>query len=132
MAQPPAPSQHRALTLPPPQIFDILPALHELLARIEHTDSLADGTSEEGNETGVRYSNLQPLEPKDLPTEVLAIKSKIRVALRVLGELPDMDRSVEEQGVEIGELEERVRRQRGVLRGLGVFAGGAQREGAVK
>ena len=70
----------------------------------------------------VTYSELQPLEPKDLPTEVNAIKSKIRKALRELEKLPDMDRTVEEQEAEIGKLELKAAKQNEVLQRLGTVA----------
>lgn len=108
--------------LPPPQTFDILPPLHELLARIDHApnDPMHAATSEDDV---VTYSEPQPLEPKDLPNEVIAIKSKIRKALRELEKLPDMDRGVEEQEAEIGMLEEKAEKQKEVLRRLGDVAG---------
>lgn len=114
-------------TLPPPQTFDILSPLHELLARIEHVSTQGDilPTSEDGNGEGIgtRYQNQPPLEPKDLPGEILPLKAKIRKVLRELEKLPDMDRSVEEQREEIAELEERRRRQ---LEMIGKLAGVAE------
>jgi hypothetical protein len=124
-------SQQRAntsqLQLPPPQTFDILPTLHELLARIDHgavdpAASIADQTSSDPEDIGALYSELQPLEPKELPAEVLQIKQKIRKALKELEKLPDMERSVEEQNEEIEELEGRIRRQREMIRRLGELA----------
>ena len=124
------------LQLPPSQTFDILPALHELLARIDHgaangvTDPVVglqdEASSDSEADLGALYTELQPLEPKDLPTEVLQIKTKIRRAVKELQKLPDMDRSVEEQNEEIEELEERVRRQREMIRKLGDLAKGAE------
>ena len=70
------------------------------------------------------YTDLPPLEPKELPTEVLQIKAKTRKALRELEKLPDMERSVEEQEEEIRELEGRIRRQRDMVRRLGEMARG--------
>jgi hypothetical protein len=70
----------------------------------------------------VTYSELQPLEPKDLPNEVIAIKSKIRKALRELEKLPDMDRDVEEQEAEIKKLEQKAVKQKVVLQKLGDVA----------
>jgi DNA-binding transcriptional regulator GbsR (MarR family) len=70
----------------------------------------------------VTYSELQPLEPKDLPNEVIAIKSKIRKALRELEKLPDMDRDVEEQEAEIKKLEQKAAKQKEVLQKLGDVA----------
>jgi len=67
----------------------------------------------------ISYAEFQPLEPRDLPHEVLAIKNKIRKALRELEKLPDMDRDVEQQEAEIKMLEEKAVKQREVLRKLG-------------
>lgn len=120
------------LQLPPPQSFDILPALHELLARIDHTSTDASALndsidpSESQGEIGALYTDLAPLEPKDLPVEVLQIKAKIRNALKELQKLPDMDRSVEEQQSEIEDLEDRIARQRAMIRKLGEVAKGVE------
>ena len=116
------------LHLPPPQSFDILPALHELLARIDHTSAdsgvLSDQVEPADNkeEIGALYTDLAPLEPKDLPVEVLQIKAKIRNALKELQKLPDMDRSIEEQQMEIVELEDRIARQKAMIGKLGEVA----------
>lgn len=107
--------------LPPPQTFDILPHLHEILARIDHVpnDPMQAATIEDDV---VTYAELQPLEPKDLQGEVQPIKSKIRKALRELEKLPDMDRDVEEQEAEIKMLQVKAAKQREVLRQLGDVA----------
>jgi hypothetical protein len=120
-SRPASRSQPEPAQLPPPQTFDILPPLHELLARIDHAsnDPMHAVTSEDDV---VTYSELQPLEPKDLPNEVIAIKSKIRKALRELEKLPDMDRDVEEQEAEIKKLEQKAARQKEVLQKLGDVA----------
>lgn len=117
------------LHLPPPQAFDILPALHELLARIDHnstdpTAALTDQATGNSDGIGALYSELQPLEPKELPIEVLEIKRKIRKALKELEKLPDMERSVEEQQEEIQALEGRITRQREMVARLGELAKG--------
>ena len=112
-----------AAPLPPAQTFDVLPALHELLARIEHTSLPPGDTGEESIDH--HYTDLAPLEPKDLPAEVLSIKSRIRRALRELEKLPDMHRSVAEQEQEIAALESRVQVQRAMIRRLGELAGEA-------
>ena len=119
------------LQLPPPQTFDILPALHELLARIDHgavdpTGGITDQASSDPEDIGALYSELQPLEPKELSAEVQPIKQKVRKALKELEKLPDMERSVEEQNEEIEEMEEKVRRQREMIRRLGELARGLQ------
>lgn len=110
-------------SLPPPQTFDILPPLHELLARIDHI-SLPGEHSSSSEECDARYLELQPLEPKDLPGEVLPLKSKIRKALRELEKLPDMDRSVEDQREEIAELVLRKTKQEDMIRRLATVAEG--------
>ncbi|EMD00312.1 hypothetical protein BAUCODRAFT_59400, partial [Baudoinia panamericana UAMH 10762] len=103
--------------LPPPQLFDILPALHELLSRIDHAPTAAT-LADPGEESEIAYTGSQPLDPKDLPSAVLPIKAQIRKGLRELETLPDMDRSVEEQREEIAELETKIRRQEEVLRAM--------------
>jgi predicted RNase H-like nuclease (RuvC/YqgF family) len=121
------------LHLPPPQTFDILPPLHELLARIDHSTTdpvsninLPEQTTSDPEDIGALYSELQPLEPKELPTEVLQIKAKIRKALKELEKLPDMERSVEEQNEEIEALEGRIRRQREMVARLAELAKGVK------
>ncbi|KAL1587291.1 Mediator of RNA polymerase II transcription subunit 9 [Cladosporium halotolerans] len=125
-SRPSSQSQPEQVPLPPPQTFDILPPLHELLARIDHApnDPIQAAT---GDGDVVSYAELQPLEPKDLPNEVAAIKSRIRKALRELEKLPDMGRTTEEQEEEIKLLEEKAVKQREVLRKLGEVAGSKMR-----
>ena len=120
-SQPASRSQPEPAQLPPPQTFDILPPLHELLARIDHApnDPMHAATSADDV---VTYSEPQPLEAKDLPNEVIAIKSRIRKALRELEKLPDMDRDVEEQEAEIRKLEQKAAKQKDVLQRLGDVA----------
>ncbi|KAK0304980.1 hypothetical protein LTR01_007186 [Friedmanniomyces endolithicus] len=141
--QPPQPQPHlpaptpptQQPPLPPPQLFDILPALHELLARIDHSSSTTDPASSSpptdpndpaSEPLALNYSNLHPLDPKDLPSAILPLKAQMRRGLVELGRLADMERSVLEQGEEIGALEDKVRRQEGVLRGLGGRARGVE------
>lgn len=120
------------LKLPSQDVFGVLPALHELLARIERspssdpTDLIQTTTSSPTNsgDISAHYQDQLPLDPKDLPTEVLAIKAKIRKALRELEKLPDMELTVEEQESDIRELEGRIERQKGMLGALGAMAGG--------
>lgn len=114
----------QALNSPPPQTFDILPTLHEILARIDHSGLDANDVEEEFIPT--RYAELQSLDPKDLPNEVLPLKAKIRRAQREVEKLPDVERSVEEQREEIVELEERIRRQREMLSRIAELARGVQ------
>ena len=186
------PSQQQQLNLPPPQTFEILPPLHELLARIDayqnqglppdssgaHAPTASQSTSVGGPTStptlssatplphhpkpstgtssltaagaagaqgptdpadlvdldspdfGFAYAEVQPLNPKELPTVALEIKARIRGALRALEKLPDMERGVSEQEEEMRVLEERIRRQRAVLEDLrGVAAGMVGRVG---
>ena len=118
--------------LPPPQLFDILPALHELLARIDHSSPITyppsfppiNASNEPAAESlALNYSNLHPLDPKDLPSAILPLKAQMRRGLVELGRLGDMERSVEEQGEDIRGLELRVRRQGEVWGGWGGGAG---------
>ena len=64
----------------------------------------------------------QQLDYKDAATAAQFLKSRIRKAMAELGNLADMDRGVEEQEVEIGELEEKIKRQRMVLARLAAVA----------
>ena len=122
-------TQLSQLQLPPPHTFDILPALHEILARVDchfspkstEAAALDEGIDSDGN-TGERHTDLQPLDPQQLPAEVLSIKQKIRKAIRELEKLPDMERSVEEQQEEIEELEGKIMRQRAMIAMLGEMA----------
>lgn len=116
--------------LPPASTFDILPALHELFSRIDHSsnDPLATTSLLTSSDTTneVAYSDSKPLEPKDLPREAGEIKARIRKALRELEKLPDMDRTVEEQQEEIEMLEARISRQQEALKRLGIVAAGVE------
>lgn len=123
-AQPLATSK---LQLPPPHVFDILPALHELLARVDAHNAQASSSHEveeqamlENDNTvlGSDYTDVQPLNPKDLPLATLNVKARIRSALKELEKLPDMDRTVQEQQEEMEELEVKIKKQREMLRGL--------------
>ena len=69
-----------------------------------------------------------------MPTATDEIKHKLQKARMQVKDLPDMDRSIQEQEEEIAELEDKIRRQREVLeslRDVGVRAKGERerREG---
>jgi len=98
-------------TLPPPFLFDLLPALYELLSRIDPPD------------------DHHPFDPKDLPTAILPLKAQMRRALREVAALPDIDRGVVEQEAEIVELELLRRRQEEALKGLGEVCTGVLERG---
>ncbi|KAH9819377.1 RNA polymerase II transcription mediator complex subunit 9 [Teratosphaeria destructans] len=108
--------QHQP-NLPAPELFDILPQLHEILARIDHTP--ADGEQESDDDLGAQYHKQSPLDPKDLPAAILPLKAQMRKAMKEIERLPDIDRSVEEQDEEIRELEERLKKQQEMVRKMG-------------
>lgn len=98
----PSPSPSPSLTLPPPQTFDIIPPLHGLLSRL-----LVAATEYTTTST--------PLSAKDLGSEASAIKIKIQKARAAVEALPDVDRTVQEQELEIRELEDRIEGLKKVL-----------------
>jgi len=126
-----SPAQPQSIQFPPPQTFDILPPLHEILSRIDHTPTVgvitdADPSSTD-NDIDDAYTGAQPLDPKDLPNEVLPLRNKCKRVPREIEKLPDVERSVEEQREEIGELEEGIRRRMEVLRQVSQAAEKMQR-----
>jgi hypothetical protein len=60
------------------------------------------------------------LELHDLGSATSAIRLKIQKARQIVANMPDVERTVEEQDEEISELETRVERQKAMLRKLGV------------
>lgn len=97
-------------TLPPAQLFDILPPLHSLLSRLLLPPS-ADGLTP-------ATDTITPLSPKDLATAASSITNKIQKARIAVRELPGVEMSIEEQEDVIAELEEESRRLRGVEEGI--------------
>ena len=129
MARPdPSAGPDRAqLTLPPPQVFDLLPALYEILARLDQSAPAAEPAADQDErDIGAHYTNLQPLEPKDLPAAILPLKAQIRRGLKELEKLPDMERTVQEQEEEIAELEERIKRQQEMLKRMASLGKGVE------
>ena len=96
----------------PPNAFDFVADTHALILRVFNDE----------------------LDIKDIAQEANRIRLKIQLARQAVAGLPDVERGMEEQMEEIRELEERIRRQRGVLKevgGLGAVKGTA-RNGASK
>jgi hypothetical protein len=123
--------QQNTLSLPPPHTFEILPPLHELLARVDAHQNQIPGIDHTGDLTtledapgdlGSAYAELEPLNPKDLPTAALEIKGRIRNALREIGMLPDIDRSIEQQEQDIADMQEKIEKQKAVLQQLAEIA----------
>lgn len=131
--------------LPPPHTFDILPPLHALFSRLEPslntytpdpipTDALLttqsqtgasqapqQGASQNGLTQTTSHSS-QELSYKEVVTASQFLKARMRKALAALGNLGDMDRSIEEQEDEIEALLKKIAGQREVLRVLGETA----------
>ncbi|KAK5277640.1 hypothetical protein LTR16_009538, partial [Cryomyces antarcticus] len=96
--------------LPPPETFDILPPLHQLLSRL-----LAGNPPNLADPSLAAYPDQQHLDIQQLATESSSIKARIRKALAAVRALPDMERTVEEQEEEIEYLESKIRRQRRII-----------------
>ncbi|KAF1811259.1 hypothetical protein P152DRAFT_483153 [Eremomyces bilateralis CBS 781.70] len=148
---PPNPSTPDPISsLPNPALFDIIPSLHTLLARILPTPSglappkdpstTAPATSTTaptpqtqlatqsqtqhatsqttGSQPTADASAGETLEIHQLAAATSELKVRLQRARAAVRALPDVERSVEEQEGEIGELEARVRDLRGVLEEL--------------
>lgn len=90
------PSETVAPTSLPANAFDFLPDLHALLQRVFNDE----------------------LDPKDVAHESSRIRLKMERARVMVSELPDVDRSLDEQKKEIRELEEKIEQQRGIMRAI--------------
>jgi len=105
-----------------PDSIDTLPVLSALLLRLQNPSSTAHTASTSGSPPAVSPSQLAsgtgPLSIKDIPPATDELKHKLQKARIQVKELPDIERSVEEQEEEIRELEEKIKRQRDVLVGL--------------
>lgn len=122
---------------PPSETFDILPQIYDLITRLPSaslpppttaTDTTTNNLSSTIFATAPQWSTTDPLDPKDLLQAAIPIKLKIQRARAVVSALPDVERTIEEQEVEVAELEGRIAKLRGVVAELGRRAG----EGAVK
>lgn len=99
--------------LPPPETFNLLGPLHDLIARLLVSEG-ASGQLDNG--LGPQLPMLaQPLEIQQLAGEVSGIRARIRRARAAVQDLPDIERSVEEQNEEIRALKARIEKQRRVL-----------------
>ncbi|KAF8533449.1 RNA polymerase II transcription mediator complex subunit 9-domain-containing protein [Trichophaea hybrida] len=84
-------------SLIPPNAFDFLPDLHNLLQRV--------------------YSD--EIDPKDVAHESNQIRLKIAKARNLVAVLPDVDKSLEEQQADIKALQERIAKQKQMLVEMG-------------
>jgi len=110
--------------LPAANTFDILPALHALLSRLEPATNTYTATASSASANGSE-SNAS-LNYKDVSTTAQFLKTRIRKAVAACEGLDDMDRTTGEQEEEIEALEKRIRAQREVLGRLGVMARGME------
>jgi hypothetical protein len=110
-----ASEQQQGVVLPSPAMFDILPPLHELLSRLlaADTDPLLMMPV-----TSPVYKGQQPLSMHHLAGEISAIRNRIRKARASVEELPDMDRSIDEQQQEISLLQDKIAKQSVILSGM--------------
>ncbi|KAK6344202.1 hypothetical protein TWF696_007843 [Orbilia brochopaga] len=94
-------------SFPPPETFDFIPNTHDLLLRLlPPSAQLPPGTA---------ATAVASLEPKDVDAEASRIRIKIQKARVVLGELPDISRTIEQQEEEMKALETKIAQQREVL-----------------
>lgn len=112
--------------LPPPSTYDILPPLHALLSRLllsfPQTTGQTSASPPAGSPTLSSVLDSIPLSPKDLATAVSAVKIRIQKARVATGALPDVERTVEEQEVEITQLKAEIERLEGAMKNLSIAA----------
>jgi hypothetical protein len=142
----PSPQTHPDVPpLPPPSTFSILPDIYILLARLnllhqsqlnghsqpsqtqasstQHLPSQTQSSATTGSQIPPSILNgATLLELKDLPGQIYPLKQKLARARAAVEELPDVERTVEEQEVEIQRLEAMVKALRTRLGGLGEIA----------
>jgi hypothetical protein len=133
---------------PAPQIFDILPPLHALLSRLvsnnpDKTAQQQPNGSALGGQTlsgeavvgggggGGGGAGVSFLDPKVLLTEASAIKIRVQKARVAVAELPDVDRTVDEQLHEIEELEAKIEKLKAVVGEFGQRSTKAMKEGEI-
>ncbi|EWC44580.1 hypothetical protein DRE_06661 [Drechslerella stenobrocha 248] len=96
-------------TFPPPETFDFIPQTHDLLQRLLPAAEQSPGATANG---------LAPLEPKDVDAEASRIRLKIQKARAIISEMPDIERTIDEQEEEIKALEAKIKKQKEVLGGV--------------
>ncbi|KAI5288419.1 hypothetical protein KEM54_005227 [Ascosphaera aggregata] len=134
-------TEQSPVPFPPPQVFDILPQLHDLLARLitptassqtpvpnlglTGGEPLLSGPGNPvaavggaGSTVGSATGGLS-IDPKALQIESAAIRRRLQRAQAAVEGLPDMHRSVDEQESEIEAVERRIARLKEVLADFG-------------
>jgi hypothetical protein len=103
-----------------PDSIDILPVLSAVLSRLKDPSTATASTS--GSPPAASPSQLTsgsgPLTIKDIPAATDELKHKLHRAKLQIKELPDIDRTIQEQEEEIAEWEDKIRRQRETLEAL--------------
>jgi hypothetical protein len=118
-----------------PSSLDALPILASILERLQNnpTSSLNPGSTpntsqpqSQSQTQGKDFSNpfsTAPLTTKDIPAATGGLKHRLQKTRKQVAQLPDMERTIVEQEVEIGELEARILEQRRVLEMLRGMSG---------
>ena len=128
---------------PSPSTFSILPDIYILIARLNLLHQPPSQTPTNGHNQSHQQSaqaqtpqipapilNGAPLiDTKDLPGQLYPVKQKLVKARAAVESLPDIERTVEEQEVEMRRLEGMVRALRGRLGMLGKIARGGEEGG---
>lgn len=110
---------------PSPNLFSILPEIYLLVSRLELLQQNAGATlptTPGGN------SSVSPITQQELPAAIQPIKTQILKAKAAVQSLPDVERTVEEQEVEIKALEAKITGLKKRLALLGSRAGQATKE----
>lgn len=106
-------SQPTTPFLPTPQPFDVLVTLNTLLHRL-----VADPLSSEDHGTQLN-GRVAALAIKDFPTEAIKVKNTLTEARRALQSLPDIEKSLAQQEIEIRKLETAIKRKKQMVRRMG-------------
>lgn len=107
-------------SFPSPSLFSILPEIYLLISRIELLQQNA-GTTLPTTPGG--NSSVAPITLQELPAAIQPIKTQILKAKAAVQSLPDVERTVEEQGLEIRALEAKIAALKKRLALLGSRAG---------
>jgi hypothetical protein len=113
---------------PPPSLFSVLPEIYLPISRLEllqQNPGATLPTTPGGN------SAISPITLQELPAAIQPIKTQILKAKAAVQGLPDIERTVEEQNIEIKALEVRIARLKGRLAHLGTLAGQGKKEDVV-
>ncbi|KAF1956476.1 hypothetical protein CC80DRAFT_525343 [Byssothecium circinans] len=101
--------------MPPPAVFDFIPDLYRILNRL----IIVAGQPPTVPSTPGQPPTDPPLEIDEVTAATAEVKLKIQRASRLVLELPDIDRTCEDQEEEIAYLEARIAKLKDSLRRLG-------------